>query len=120
MQSNLNCAWKKRLTGATVTAAALALWVGIWWIAAVKIDISFILPTPFAVFHELIRIPFDKNAVFSVAGSIVRVFWGYFLGIAGGALLSFFAFFFYPVKAFFAPLVKIITAVPVASFILSW
>ncbi len=110
--------WKERLTGAVVTAAALAIWIGIWWIAAIKIDISLILPTPLSVLKELIRIPFEKNAVLAVAGSIVRVFLGYFLGITVGAILAFLAFFFYPVKAFFAPFLKIVTAVPVASFIL--
>ena len=109
---------KKLFIKAIATISALALWIIIWWIAAINIDIDLILPTPFAVFNEMLRLPTQAGFATMLFGSASRVFSGYALGILLGAVLAYLAHFFYPLKAFLSPFIKIITAIPVASFIL--
>ncbi len=109
---------KKKLVSTAAIAASVAVWLIIWQIAASRIDISFILPTPVAVFKEIAALIPQREFISTVAGSMLRVFAGYFLGITAGAVLAFLSHFFYPVKAFLSPVIKIITATPIASFIL--
>lgn len=109
---------KKLLIKVGATVSALTIWIAIWWIAAINIDIALILPTPAAVFFEMLRLPTEQGFAAMLFGSMGRVFLGYALGASVGAFLAYFAHFFYPVKAFLSPFIKIITAIPVASFIL--
>ena len=109
---------KKLFIKVGATASALALWIAIWWIAAINIDIALILPTPAAVFLKMLKLPAEQGFAAMLFGSMGRVFLGYALGILLGVLFAYFAHFLYPVKAFLSPFIKIITAIPVASFIL--
>ena len=113
-----NESYKKHLIKAAAITVALVVWIAIWWITAIKIDIALILPTPAAVFFEMLRLPTQQDFATLLFGSMSRVFSGYALGILFGAVLAYFAHFFYPLKAFLSPFIKITTAIPVASFIL--
>jgi NitT/TauT family transport system permease protein len=109
---------KKAFVSIGTLMLTLALWFIIWLIAAKSIGISFILPSPIEAFSSFFKLLPQKEFVSAVAGSIFRVISGFLLGIISGAAVAFLAHGFLPVKVFFAPLIRVIRATPVASFIL--
>ena len=109
---------KKAFVSLGALVLSLALWFAIWWIAAMKIGISFILPSPAVAFREFFRLIPQKEFILAVTGSLVRVISGFLLGISLGAAVAIFAHALKPLKFFFAPFVKMVRATPVASFIL--
>ncbi len=109
---------KKALVSIGALLISLALWFSIWWLAALKIGISFILPSPIEAFAEFFRLLPQGEFISAVAGSLFRVISGFLIGVISGAFVAFLAYFAEPLKVFFAPFIKIIRATPVASFIL--
>lgn len=111
-------AHKKRLISAAVSLTAVAAVFVIWHLVAKRIDIPFILPTPYRAFARFFELLPTKDFLSAVAGSMINVISGYLIGVALGGLLAFSAFVCYPVKAVLAPFVKVARSAPVASFIL--
>lgn len=109
---------RKILISIGTLTLALALWFAIWWIASLKIGVSFILPSPIVAFREFFRLIPKKEFILAVTGSLFRVISGFLIGITLGAAVAIVAYFFLPLKFFFAPFVKVVRATPVASFIL--
>ncbi len=109
---------KKSLINLISGIAGVLVLIAAWQIAAYVIDIAFILPSPISVFKACFALLPQKSFISAVTGSMLRVFIGYLLGVAVGTALAFLAHFVYPVKAFSAPVIKIITATPIAAFIL--
>ena len=94
------------------------LWWIIWYIAAKRVGISFILPSPsdaFSAFFELLP---QKKFLFAVGSSMLRVICGYIIGAVVGTVAAFLSYFIFPLKSFFSPFMKVVRATPVASFIL--
>ncbi len=98
--------------------AVLLLWLAIWQFAASLLNQEILLPTPLETLNALITLAQTAKFYLSVSQSLLRIVAGYLLGVVFGvlgAILSHrFAFF----KAVFSPVLKIIKAVPVASFII--
>ena len=99
------------------TAVAL-LWLGIWQFAAAAVGQEILIPRPAAAFSALCEMMKTADFWYSAAMSLLRIIAGYLLavfgGIAGAVLASRFAVF----KAVFSPILHLIRAVPVASFII--
>lgn len=98
--------------------AILLLWLGIWQLVAQIIASEIIIPTPFSTIKALISLSTTAEFYFAVLSSLLRIIIGFLLGIIvgfSGALLSSNSKIF---SGFFAPILKIIRAVPVASFII--
>lgn len=112
----------KRLPKAAVTvisATAVALlWLGIWAIAAYRVGYDYILPSPLSVLKSFFAVMTEKDFFVTVACSILRVLGGFALGTALGLIEAFLSYFLLPLKVFFSPMIKIVRATPVASFIL--
>jgi len=104
-----------KTVSAVVTAA---LWFLIWQIASMRVGIDFILPSPAAAFKKFFEILTRKEFLSVVFGSMGRVIAGFLLGALLGTVCAFAAHFLLPLKVFLAPLMKVIRATPVASFIL--
>ena len=102
----------------TLTALSLLFWLGLWHITAVNIDLDFILPTPWIVFCRLGEMALTYDFYRILFFSFVRIMTGFFGGMILGFLLGTFSHFFFPVRALFQPLIGILKATPVASFIL--
>ena len=98
--------------------ATLLIWMLIWGFATMRVGVSFILPSPIEAFTEFFRLLPQKVFISAVTGSVIRVILGYIIGISVGAVAAFISHFIPPLKAFFAPLMKVARATPVASFIL--
>lgn len=109
----------KKLMIKTVSVLITAIiWFLIWHLASLKIGLSFILPSPLAVFEKLGQIIIRSEFMFVVWGSMLRVISGFASAVICGILFAFLSHFFMPLKVFLAPLMKVVRATPVASFIL--
>lgn len=104
--------------GALTAVITAALWIGIWAFAAHRVGYDFILPSPVSVLKKLSEIVTEKGFFITVIYSLLRVIGGFILGAAVGLIGAFLSFLLLPLKVFFSPMIKIVRATPVASFIL--
>ena len=109
---------KKTLIKLASVVLTAALWLLIWHLAAKRVGLDFILPSPKATLKKLTEIVMREGFITVALGSMLRVIEGFALGVAIGAAAAFSASFFLPLKVFFSPLIKVVRATPVASFIL--
>lgn len=101
-----------------LTGLAVVFWIGVWWIAALYINKSWVLPTPWTAFSSLltgIRQQFLFRAVLS---SLCEVFKGYISAIVFGVLLAALTARSEIMHILFSPILTVIKATPIASFIL--
>lgn len=96
----------------------LFFWIFIWWMLALIVNNSYLLPSPYktaiALFSLLAKGYFYKVIIFS----FLRVIAGLASGIIIGAVLAFLAYKFTLVRSLLSPIISIIKAMPVATFIL--
>ena len=101
-----------------VYIAAVAIWVAVWQIAAVRVGTEFILPSPLATLRELGVLLLRPEFYISSLGSMLRIIGGFAAGAGAGAVLAALGYFLPVTEILFSPLLKVIRATPVASFIL--
>ena len=95
-----------------------AFWVGIWWIFALIVNNSYFLPSPLETLLALLRL-FSKPEFYKVASlSLLRVIFGLLLGVLTGILLAVLCHRFVLPRRIFTPIISVIKAMPVATFIL--
>ncbi len=99
-------------------AVALLFWLAVWQIAAMLIGKALILPSPLDVLQVLLRLivtpVFWKNTLIT----LVRILSGYLLGILASGLLAYLTCSSPLAKSFIAPMIQVMRATPVASFII--
>ena len=110
--------YKSKLKKAAITVAALLFWIVVWFLASLKIDSVFILPSPALVFPRLFALACTGEFYKVILISFVRITLGFIIGMVLGFFLGFLTHYIRPAKALFSPLMSIIRATPVASFIL--
>lgn len=98
--------------------AIFALWVLIWQLASMIIRQEILLPSPMETLKALTVLGTKGDFYLSVLLSLLRIITGYALGIIVGIIGAVLSYHFAWFKAFFSPILKIIKAVPVASFII--
>jgi NitT/TauT family transport system permease protein len=108
-----------KLTKKILSAAAVCLlWLSVWQLGAMAIKQQILLPSPIETFTALINLA--KTATFykAVLLSLGRIVLGFSLGVIFGCLGAVLADKSKIFDAVTAPVLKIIKAVPVASFII--
>lgn len=100
------------------TAAILLLWVAIWQFAAMLINQEIIIPSPIRTLEALFELCKTSEFYLSVLTSLFRILTGYVLGVLIGFIGAVLSHSFPLFSSIFLPLLKIIRAVPVASFII--
>ncbi len=102
----------------TKKVLAAVFWIAVWYFAASSVGQELIIPTPLAVVKTLFSLA--GQSVFWQAAflSLLRIFGGYLIGIAAGAVLAVLTTRFELMDALFSPLIGIVRATPVASFII--
>ena len=111
MKSNLI---RKFLTAILV----FVFWITVWWLASLATKNSYLLPSPKDTLLELISL-LSKSSFYTVVFmSFLRVLYGLFLGIIVGVALSFLCHRFELLRSLVTPIISIIKAMPVATFIL--
>ena len=108
---------KKAAAALAVALVWLCLWLGSSFFAK-RAGFGLLLPTPADVCGALRELLQTKSFYLSVGRSLLRVLTGWAGGVAAGTALAALTSFSKPVHLFFAPLLHIIKATPVASFII--
>lgn len=106
--------WKRALRGTAVAA----IWIAAWQILAMAIGREVLLASPVRVACRLWEMAGQGAFWLSIGSSLLRVMAGFVLGVALGILLAAAMHRFTFVCALFSPLVGVIKATPVASFML--
>ena len=109
---------KKKWIAPILTLGAVLFWIGIWWLAAEQIDKAWVLPTPAQVFKALFSTITLKKVLPTVFASLWGIFKGYLWGTALGLILAALTAQIYPLHVLFSPLLTVVKATPIASFIL--
>lgn len=101
-----------------VTAASVIFWILVWLLASLAAGNSLILPGPGETVKRFIElagsVPFWKT----VGLSCLRITGGLAAGFIVGMPLAMLAYAFKPASSLITPLITVIRAVPVASFII--
>ena len=105
-----------RLPGKRILA--LAFWLGAWALLARLVDRELLLPGPLAVARRLWELGGTGAFWLITAVSLLRIVCGAVFGIGAGVLLAVATNRSRLLDALFAPLLSVIRATPVASFIL--
>lgn len=98
--------------------AVAAIWLIIWQISATVVKQEILIPTPLSTLKALIALSGQTEFYFAVFISLFRVIAGFVLGVITGVAGALLSNRFKLFDEIFSPILKIIRAVPVASFII--
>ena len=108
-----------RVAKATLfTVLSLAFWIWIWALAAWRVGVPFILPTPASVFRDLIKLFGTETLYLSLLRSLLSLVIGFCCGVVLGVLFAVPSALLKIFDSFVSPIFVIIRATPVASFII--
>ena len=97
---------------------AAGFWLAVWEAASLAVDLELLLPSPIRVAQRLAALAGQADFWASAGGSMARIFLGFtaalLLGTAGAAL----SFRLTAAEALLRPVLRIVKATPVASFII--
>jgi len=96
----------------------LLFWISVWWILALAVNKAVLLPSPWDVVCVFARLITEGAYWLSVISSIFRVLLGYAAGCIVGLGLAAICFRSQIADALLSPVLSIVRAVPVASFII--
>jgi len=97
---------------------AAAFWMIIWEITALAIHQELLIPTPVAVIKRLAELSSTGLFWLNAGVSLIRIFCGGLSGILIGSLLAILTTRFPLMNLLLSPMIRIIRATPVASFII--
>lgn len=100
------------------TAVAAAFWLLLWQVAVIRADNNILTASPAETVRTLWKLL--QTAVFwkTVASSFIKIASGFFLAVAAGVLCAVAASVSGLVRVLLNPLLRLVKAVPVASFII--
>jgi NitT/TauT family transport system permease protein len=98
--------------------AVVVFWLAVWWLAAVAVRQELLLPTPLAVLQTLGELMFTSSFWKAVFLSLLRIAAGFAAAVVGGTVLAVLCHLFPVLRVLFSPLMHIVRAAPVASFII--
>lgn len=97
---------------------AVLVWLLVWEVAALLIGEDILLASPADVIKRLAELVCTPDYWKRVLFSTIHILWGLLLGMVSGVLLGSFAAFLPRVRELFSPIIYVIKAIPVASFII--
>lgn len=99
------------------TAVSL-LWLAIWQLSAAAVGQELLIPYPKAAFFAFFQLAKTADFWLAVLFSMLRIIVGYLLGVTAGVFGAVLSSRFAVFKAVFSPVLHLVRAVPVASFII--
>ena len=99
-------------------AISRAFWLILWQLAALKVGKELILPSPFAVVKALGGLVVTASFWQNTFATILRVLSGYCLGIVSAVILAVLTCSSDLADSLLSPIIRIVRATPVASFII--
>jgi len=96
---------------------SIVFWIAVWHIASTRINSSLIIPTPLETLKKTAELIGDGKFLKICIGSVIRIFLGTVIGVFIGALLAALGHFVPIFKYLTFPIMTVVKATPVASFI---
>ena len=109
---------KKILKSLGGTLLVLAFWLAVWWLGAIRMGRELLLPSPLTVLERLLELALTADFWLIVLRSILRIVCGILLALLSGVLLALVTSHVPFLRRLFAPLLSVIKATPVASFVI--
>lgn len=100
------------------TAAAVLFWLIVWQIISMKIETKILFASPVSVIQALGRLCVTAEFWKAAASSCLRIAAGFLLSFVAGIGLAVLSTAFVPIRELISPVMKLIKAVPVASFVI--
>lgn len=95
----------------------LLFWLGIWILLALAVNNQILMATPLETLRELLQLLAERDFYVSVGRSLLRIGSGFLAGFFAAVLLAAASRRFPVLEELLSPLMKLIMAVPVASFV---
>ena len=108
----------KRIKKAIYTTLAILFWIALWHIVARRINLTLILPTPSDTLKVIFSLAGEGEFWQICLSSVRTIFLGALSGIVLGALVAVISYFSEPLKYLFSPLMSLVKATPIVSFII--
>ena len=99
-------------------AFIIIFWLIVWQIAAMAVNQAILLPKPVMVGKTLLRFLGESEFWLAITHSLLKIMLGFFLAMILGSGLAFLGAKFSFVHQLIYPILSIIKATPVASFII--
>jgi len=109
---------KSRINSFGIKLLVLCFWIFVWDILCRIINQELFLPSPKSVIYTTLDLGKSAGFWFSIANSFIRIILGFFLGLITGAMLATLSYKSKVIYEVISPLLKVIKATPVASFII--
>ncbi len=100
------------------TVFAILFWVAIWFILAKKVDLEVLLPSPQSTLYSLANLAKTKKFWIISLYSVYRITSGLLIGALAALLLASITAFSKFAYSLLSPLLTVIKATPIASFII--
>lgn len=110
--------WAKPLKTIARWLGVAAFWLLVWQLISTIVAQELLVPAPFAVGQALWELMGRADFWASTGLSLLRIMAGWLLGTLAGALLAVVTTRFAAAQALLSPLLRIVRAAPVASFII--
>ncbi len=104
--------YKKVLT----TIAVAAFWILIWYLAAARVGLELLLPSPAHVCRRFFELLYESVFWRTMGSSLIRVTFGILQAVSAGVILGILTAKSKVVSALFGPPMTVIKSTPVASF----
>ena len=108
---------ERKLKKVLKTLAVVLIWLAVWQVISMLVNQELLVASPAATLKRLVELASTEMFWSSVALSILRIFIGFTAGVIAGVLLAVATTANSFLHALFSPVIKIIKATPVASFI---
>lgn len=107
-----------RLKSIAIKAAVAALWLVLWQLVYIAVDMELLVVSPLTVLRRLFELGQTAEFWQYSIGSLGRIIAGFALGGVVGTLLAVLCSVFGFAREFFSPAITVIKSTPVASFII--
>lgn len=102
----------------SIFAAVAAFWIAVWQLLYLHIDNIYLLPSPMSVWTKAGELVVHGEFWLTIATSFINIFKGFLIAQATGIVLAVITANSKIADAVFAPIMAIIKATPIASFII--
>jgi len=109
---------KNQMKSYGIKLLVLCFWILLWEIASRIINQELFLPSPKAVLVTVVELGRNSRFWMSIVNSFIRIISGFFLGLVTGSIFAILSYKSRIIYELLSPLMKIIKATPVASFII--
>lgn len=109
---------KTKVLGIIKAALVAAFWIFVWFLISEYVNREILVPSPKKTLETFLALAGTEKFISSVGKSLARIITGYILSLIAGCLGAVLSYRFRLFEEITSPLLNLIRAVPVASFII--